>query len=316
MNVLRNLAALAAIVSLSACGACNCSVPGFISALAPGATPAPGTPGAPVVVLPPGVPLPAPTPPAAALACNQIAAAPAHGPALAPFAILAGATVTNTGNSIVTSASGAVTGSLDDDLIGVSPGTAVTGFYPPGTDASGPAAIYAIGAGYTNTPAVPQAAEAALTTAYNTAAGEAATTTFPGGQDLSQAALPGYPTGTLPAGVYKSASTMGIIAGNLTLDGGGNPQSTFVFQVGSAFTTTLNGGASGNIILINGASACNITWQVGSSAVLGGASFYGNVLALASVTLTTSTQFTGRALASTGSVTIATASLITNPGGK
>ncbi len=115
--------------------------------------------------------------------------------------------------------------------------------------------------------------------------------------------------------MYKSASTFGILAGNLTLDGGGNPQSTFIFQAGSALTTTLGGGAAGNIILTGGASACNITWQVGSAAVLGGASFYGNILAQASVTLTTSTQFTGRALARTGAVTISSATLVTNPGG-
>ena len=61
--------------------------------------------------------------------------------------------------------------------------------------------------------------------------------------------------------------------------------------------------------LINGASACNIYWQVGSSAVLGGQTFYGNVLALGSITLTSATQFTGRALARTGAVTISIASL-------
>ena len=78
----------------------------------------------------------------------------------------------------------------------------------------------------------------------------------------------------------------------------------------------LDGAAGGNINLINGATACNVYWQVGSSAVLGGATFYGNVLALASVTLTSATQFTGRALTSSGAVTISTASLITDPGGK
>jgi hypothetical protein len=159
------------------------------------------------------------------------------------------------------------------------------------------------------------AAQSALTTAYGTAAGLASTATFPGGQDLSQASVIGHPVGTLPPGVYKSASSMSIMAGNLTLDGGGNAQSVFVFQAGSTLTTTLNGAAGGNVILTNGATACNVYWQVGQSATLGGASFYGNVLASASVTLTSATQFTGRALASTGAVTISTASLITNPGG-
>jgi hypothetical protein len=55
--------------------------------------------------------------------------------------------------------------------------------------------------------------------------------------------------------------------------------------------------------------------KVGSSATLGGASFCGNVLALTAVTLTSSTQFTGRALAHNGAVTIFTATLVTNPGG-
>jgi hypothetical protein len=310
----QRFAALVTLVSLAACGSCNCNVPAFTAGLAPGATPVLGVPG---VVLPPGVVPPAPTPSPGLLSCNQAAGAFALGPALAPFAILAGSTVTNTGSTIVTYAAGAVTGSLNDDLIGVSPGTAVAGFYPPGTDTNSPSAIYAIGAGYTNTPAVPLAAQNALTTAFNTLAGMAAppANVFPGGQDLSLAAVPGHPVGTLPPGVYKSASSLAIASGNLTLDGGGNPQSVFVFQAGSSFTTTLNGAAGGNVILTGGASPCNIYWQAGSSAVLGGASFYGNVLASASVTLTSSTQFTGRALASSGAVTISTGSLITNPGG-
>jgi len=326
--------ALVALASLSACGACNCNLPARspVVAVAPGVTPTPlpgatptPLPGAtptpaplvtptPVVVVPPGVVPPAPTPPPTTLSCNQSATAPGLGAALTPFAVLAGTSVSNTGLSVITYATGATTAGVNDDLVGVSPGTAVVGFYPSGTDADGINAIY--GAGYNANAGIPIAAQAALTTAYNTFAGLAATTTFPGGQDLSQAAVPGYPTGTLPPGVYASPSTLGILAGNLTLDGGGNPQSMFVFQTGSALTTTLNGGGSGNIILTNGASACNIYWQVGSSASLGGTSFYGNVLALTSVTLTSSTQFTGRALARNGAVTISSATLVTNPGGK
>jgi len=70
---------------------------------------------------------------------------------------LAGSTITNVGNTLVTYAPGAVTGGTNDDLIGVSPGTAVTGFYPPGTDTDGPNAIYA--AGYNPNAAVPAAAQ-------------------------------------------------------------------------------------------------------------------------------------------------------------
>jgi len=241
--------------------------------------------------------------------CSQGAGSIALG-AAAPFAILAGSTVTNVGNTLVTYAPGAVTSGVNDDLIGVWPGTAVTGFYPPGTDADGTGAIYA--AGYNTNTAVPMAAQGALTTAYNAAAGVPATATVAG--DLGGQ--------TLAPGVYKSTSTLAIANGNLTLDGGGNPQSVFIFQVGSTLTTVLNGGAGGNVILQNNASACNIYWQIGSSATLGGATFYGNVLAYSSITINAST-FTGRALAGgsalgTGAVSIPVAggSLITNPGGQ
>jgi hypothetical protein len=235
------------------------------------------------------------------------------GPALTPFALLAGSTITNVGNTLVTSAPLAVTGSVNDDLVGVSPGTAITGFYPPASDTDGPNAIYA--AGFNPNAAVPMAAQSALAVAYNKAALRRPTASVAG--DLSQVTMPGYPTGTLPPGVYHSTSTLGITAGNLTLDGRGHPYSVFLFQVGSSLTTTAGGGASGNIILTNGASPCNVFWQIGSSATLGGSTFYGDVFAFASVTLN-ATTFTGRALAMTGAVTIpvVTGTLITNPGGQ
>ncbi len=305
----HQLIALAALLGVAGCGACNCNVPGF-HAPAPGVTPLP--PG----VTPTPTPLPTPTStPIASTSCSQGAAAVALGPALAPFAVLAGSTVTNVGNTLVTFGPGAVTGGVNDDLIGVSPGTAVTGFYPPGTDTDGSNAIYA--AGYNANAAVPLAAQVALTTAYGVLAGKAAGVTFPNGQDLSQASVVGHPVGTLPPGVYRSASSLSIMAGNLTLDGGGNAQSVFIFQMGSTLTTTLNGGAGGNVVLTGGATACNIYWQVGSSAVLGGATFYGNVLANQSVTVN-ATLFNGRALASVGAVSIPVAggSQITNPGGQ
>jgi hypothetical protein len=223
--------------------------------------------------------------------------------------------VTNVGNTNVTFATGAVTGTTHDDLIGVSPGSAVTGFYPPGTDTDGPNAIYA--ATFNTNAAVPLAAQNALTTAYGLAAGRAPTTTFVGTPDLSQVSVPGFPVGTLPPGVYHMSSTAFISAGNLTLDGLGNPQSVFIFQIGTSLTTTANGGASGNVILINNANACNIFWAEGVAATLGGASFSGNVLASTGAITINATTFNGRALANTTAVTIPVAggSLITNPGG-
>jgi len=304
------LVALMALASLAACsGGCgNCDVPNFNGP--PGATPAP-------FVTP--TPTPTPVPTIAPLSCSQSDAGIFLGPALRTFAVLAGSTVTNVGNTLVT-----YTGTTHDDLVGVWPGSAVTGFYPPATVADGPNAIYS--ATFNTTTAVPMAAQGALTTAYNAAAGFAPTTTFVGTPDLSQSnstlsncgatGTSACPTGTLGGGVYKASSTASIMAANLTLDGGGNAQRIFIFQIGTGLTTTLNAGVSGNVILINGASACNIYWQVGSAAVLGGATFYGNVLANTAITIN-ATTFTGRALARTAAVSIPVAggSLITNPGG-
>jgi type VI secretion system secreted protein VgrG len=224
--------------------------------------------------------------------------------------------VTNVGNTFVTYAAGATTNGVNDDLMGVSPGTAVTGFYPPGTDSDGTSAIYA--AGYNPNSTVPANAQSALTVAYNTAAGRPASATFAGGTDLSITQVPGSPDppGTFPAGVYKSPTTFAISSGNLTLDGGGNAQSVFIFQMGTTLTTGANGTIAGNVKLENGASACNVYWQVGQSATLGGAGFYGNVLANQSITIN-ATSFTGRALAANAAVSIPVAggSLVTNPGG-
>ncbi len=251
------------------------------------------------------------------LSCNQGGSSTiALGPALAPFAILAGSAVSNVGNTIVTYAAAATTNGVDDDLVGVSPGTAVTGFYPPGSDSDGSNAIYA--AGYNPNTTIPANAQSALTTAYNTAAGRPASATFPSGTDLSITQVPGSadPPGTFPPGVYKSPTTFAIGSGNLTLDGAGNPQSVFIFQAGTTLTTIANGTVSGNIKLQNGASACNVYWQVGTSATLGGATFFGNVFANQAVTIN-ATTFTGRALAENAGISIPVAggSLITNPGG-
>jgi hypothetical protein len=112
---------------------------------------------------------------------------------------------------------------------------------------------------------------------------------------------------TKTGGVYCSASGIGV-TGTLTLDGGGNPNATFVFQAGSSLIT------AGNIVLINGAQAKNVYWQVGSSATLGTASqWQGNILALTSITLVDNANLVGRALARNGSVTLGTGNTITLP---
>lgn len=191
------------------------------------------------------------------------------------FGVLAGSAVTNTGPSVVT-------GNL-----GVSPGTAVTGF-PPGV-VTPPGVVH-------SADAVAGQAQVDLATAYNAVAGT------PTLVDLTGTDLGGL---TLTPGVY-GFSTSAQLTGTLTLDAQGNPDAVFLFKIGSTLTTA--SGASVN--MINGGSACNIYWQVGSSATLGTTTaFVGNILALASITLNTGANVVGRTLARNGAVTLASNSV-------
>lgn len=123
---------------------------------------------------------------------------------------------------------------------------------------------------------------------------------------------------TLAPGIYKSTSTLSIQSGNLTLDGQGNPDAEWIFQIQSDLTTV--GGApypspaGGNVILIGGAQAKNVTWQVGSSATVGDyTSFKGNILALTSVTMNAFSRAEGRMLCSNGAVTLTSTNTISKP---
>lgn len=320
--------ALAALMLLAACNCGACNVPAIHPVpTAPGATPTP-----PGVVPTPVLPTPSPTPLPLA-ACSQGGPSTIALGDAAPFALLGAGGITNTGNMFVTFASGAKStntyGTFNDDLIGAYPTTTVTGITGANT-AGGATAIYATG--YNSNTAFLVAAQSALTTAYNAAAApHAGNITFPNGTDLSQASsgvsncgaagTAACGVGTLGAGVYTSASTLSITAGTLTLDGGGNPQSVFIFQIGSALTMAAPGGS---VKLVNGASACNIYWADESGATLGGVatgtSFYGNILApTGGISIGTAlTAFGGRALAGGAAVSISaptTGLIITNPGG-
>jgi hypothetical protein len=192
------------------------------------------------------------------------------------FSVLAGSTVTNTGPTVISADSG-VGGNL-----GVSPGSAITGF-PPGI-VNPPGTQHAADA-------VAGQAQADLTVAYNTAAG------LPCDSNKTDQDLGGL---TLTTGIYCYNSGAQL-TGALSLDGEGNPDAVWVFQIGSTLTTASNS----SVVLLNGAQACNVYWQVGSSATLGtGTAFSGNILALTSITANTAAQVQGRLLARNGAVTL------------
>ena len=186
----------------------------------------------------------------------------------ASFAVLGGQTVTNTGPTVV-----------NGDL-GVSPGTAVTGF-PPGV----------VHGAIHKADAVALQAQKDVTIAYVNAAGQPCTVKLTG-QDLGGK--------TLTSGVYCFSSSAQL-TGHLTLDGQGNASSVFLIQIGSKLTTASNASVS----LIHGAQPCNIFWQVGSSATVGtNTSFTGNILALTSISALTGARFNGSLYARNGAVTL------------
>jgi hypothetical protein len=117
---------------------------------------------------------------------------------------------------------------------------------------------------------------------------------------------------TLAPGIYKSTSTLLIQSGDLTLDGQGDPNAVWIFQIASDFTTV--GGAGGNVILTGGAQAKNVYWQTGSSATIGDYTiFQGNVLALTSITMNSHATAVGRMLARNGAVVMTHTNTITKP---
>jgi hypothetical protein len=198
------------------------------------------------------------------------------------FSILAGSTITSTGATVVNGGD-----------LGVSPGSALTGF-PPAILA----APYAADLG--DAPAAD--AQHDLAAAFTAAAGLGVT------QNLTGEDLGGL---TLTPGVYAFASSAQL-TGTLTLDDLGNPAALFVFQIGSTLTTA----AGSAVVSIDdpGPPGGGVFWQIGSSATLGsGTAFEGNILASASITLDAGVNVEGRLLAESGAVTLIDDSIMVPP---
>jgi hypothetical protein len=208
-------------------------------------------------------------------ACSAIAAPATVGlGTAASFSVLGGSTVTNTGPT-----------TMFGDL-GLSPGSSVTG------------APHVLGATHVDD-AVAIGAKNSLTTAYDDAASRP--TNGSAGTDLAGQ--------TFTPGVRNASSSLLLSSGSVTLDAQGDPNAVFIFQIGSTLIT----GSNTSVSLINGAQACNVFWQVGSSATLGtGTRFVGTVMASATITANTAATIHGRLLAQTGAVNLDTNTITTS----
>lgn len=208
-----------------------------------------------------GPPIPPPPPPSNQLTVDLRSSG--------DYAVLAGASITNTGATIITGD------------VGLSPGTSVGGF-PPGI-INGVQHVNDIDANL---------AKLDLTTAYNDAAG----------RTLAPVSVSGNIGGkTLYPGLYKSTSGLAVSSGDLTLNAQGNANAVWIFQIASTLTTT----SGRKVILSGGAQAKNVYWQVGTSATLGTTSvFKGTIIADQSITLNTGVNLQGRALCRIASVTL------------
>jgi hypothetical protein len=203
------------------------------------------------------------------------------------FAALGGTAITATGSAVISG------------NVGVSPGSAVTGFPP---------AVVQNGQIYSGASSLAGQAQNSALTAYNNLKGQACNSANNlTGKILGQ--TPGFLT--LVPGVYcfDSSAQLNQI---LTLDDGGNPNAIFIFQIGTTLTTA----SSSQVLMSSGGRGTNVYWQVGTSATIGtSTTFRGHIIANTSVTLTTSATTTGRVFALNGAATIDSTAVDAVPAG-
>lgn len=195
------------------------------------------------------------------------------------FGVLAATTITNTGATVINGTAGGD--------IGLAPGSSFTGNTT--VTASGIQHIADTAA---------TTAQTDLVTAYNAVA--APTPTVRASAELASAVV--------TPGTYSTGSGTFANSGALTLDAQGDANAIFIFQA----ATTLITSAGSTMTLVNGAQACHVYWNVGSSATLGANStFVGHVYAMTTITASTGATVQGQLLARTGAVNL-NANTITN----
>ena len=202
--------------------------------------------------------------------------APVQLGAAAAFSVL-GTAVTSTGNTVLSG------------NVGVPPGASLVGF-PPGV-VRGTEDVGDTQAGL---------AQIALASAFGDAGSRTTTGPSFAGDQIGV---------TFGPGVYSSAAAISL-SGAMTLDGMGDPNSVFIFQVGGALSTA----ASSTVKLTNDAQASNVFWEINGAASMGaGASFSGTILAAGAITLGAGASLDGRALSS-AAVTLSDNAITMPPG--
>jgi len=163
---------------------------------------------------------------------------------------------------------------------------------------TGPATTPAVN-GTTYTPLAPDTTtypQAGLDQATVLAAlnGKACTFTFaPGAVDLATDTTHG-PIGVYTSGVYCMGGAVSIGTAGITLSGSG----TFIFRMVGALNSV-----TGSSVTLSNASACNVWWTpTGATTLAANTTFIGNVIDAAGITIGSTVDWTGRALAFGGTV--------------